>query len=135
MKYGHQDKFEKHETPVGGWSAMAHEKQSGLYDAHRIPENEFAGLMETLPHQFPPMSEMEREADWLLFQQKMDSAGLTVREQIVVDAIVFGGHSLTQAADHLARCEGRGKSVSKTEVARVRDRGYAKLRAVFKEEE
>lgn len=135
MKYGYLDKFEKHETPVGQWSARAHEKQAGLYDAHRVYDNEYAALMETLPHETPNMSADEREADWLVFQQKLESANLTERETIIIDAIVYGGQSLTQAAAHLARCEGRNKTVSKTEVARIRDRAIRKLRTVFTLEE
>jgi len=135
VKYGYQDKFEKHETPVGQWSARAHEPKENLYATHRQPEDEYAALMETLPHQQPPMSADEREADWFLFQQKIESAGLTSRETIIIDAIVYAGMSLTQAADHLARCEGTNHPVSKTEIARIRDRGLVKLRKVFKEEQ
>lgn len=131
MKYGYRDKFEKHETPVSDWSARSHRPQSNLWSPHRVPENMFAAIMETLPHENPGMTEDERDSDWQLFQQKLDSAGLTVREQIVLDSMVFGGMSLTQTAAHLARCEGRNKTVSKTEVARIRDRAYSKLRLVF----
>lgn len=135
MRYGYLDKFEKHETPVGEWSAKAHRKQAGPYDTHRVHDNQYSALMETLPHETPPMSGDEREADWLLFEQKVVAANLSERETIIFDAIVYGGQSLTEAADHLARCEGKNKAVSKTEVARIRDRAINKLRAVFTLEE
>ena len=135
MRFGYLDKFEKHETPVGEWSTRAHVPQHGIYRTHRQPVNDFQALMETVPYQSEPMTEEERESDWSGFQQKLDAAGLTERESIVLDSIVFGGMSLTQAGDHLARCEGKNRAVSKTEIARIRDRAFEKLRTVFKEEQ
>ena len=104
-----------------------------LYGPHLVPENEYQALMECDFGEDPKMSATEREADWALFQQKLESAGLTEREMIVVDCVVFGQMSLSKAGEVLARSEGTNKPYSRQHIYRIRNSAYAKLRAVFEQ--
>lgn len=104
------------------------------YADHHVPENEYQALMEAAPLAPIQMTEGEREADWLLFQEKLDAAHLSEREQVVLDSVVFGGMTLTDTADLLARMEGKNEAMSKTSIARIRDRAFSKLRKVFENE-
>lgn len=131
MKFGYQSKFDRMETSVGDFHQGVHQKNRQLYAPHRPPENEFQALMEAMPLDDVPMTEQEREADWLLFEDKIQAAGLTEREALVVHCVVFGGMSLTQAAIVVAQAEGLSKAPPKMTISRVRDRAFVKLRNVF----
>ena len=90
--------------------------------------------MEAAPLQDVPMTEQEREQDWAGFQQKLDEANLTEREEIVISCVVLGGMSLAQTARIIGEVEGK-KPPSKMSVMRIRDRAYSKLRSVFERTE
>lgn len=90
--------------------------------------------MEVSVGETEPMDETEREADWLGLQHLVDLAGLSEREQIVIDCIVFGGMSLTETADYVARAESTNRPLSKMHIARIRDAALQKLRHMFIEE-
>lgn len=131
MKYGYLDKFERHERTVGAFHTHLHTPDRQLYTTHRAPENEYQALMETLPGEDTPMTVEEREADWAIFQARIEQAGLTDRETLVVNCIVYGGMSLTQCATVVAQAEGRNKVPDKMSISRCRDKAFAKLRAEF----
>lgn len=103
----------------------------GMYDAHRVPANEYQALMEADAHHDPAQTEEEAEAAWLFLQERIDSCGLTDKERVVVDCVVFGGMSLAETGDYLAREVGQNKSFSKQHVWRLRNSAYEKLRSVF----
>lgn len=130
MKFGYKDSYDRNETQFSDF----HENISTiaeLWKPHQVPVNEYQALMETRPGEHPTMTEQEREADWTIFQQKIEAANLTERETIVINCIVFGGMSLTQTGIVLAQAEGRNKAFDKMTVSRCRDSGYRKLRTVF----
>lgn len=131
MKFGYLDKFERHERAVGEFHNHLHVPDKQLYATHRLPENDYQALMETLPGENTVMTAEEREADWLLFQERILQAGLTERETLVVNCIVYGGMSLTQCATVVAQAEGRSRSPDKMSISRCRDRAFAKLRTEF----
>lgn len=133
MKFGQVDKFYRHETPIGEYHHGAEKPKAQLYKPHHVPENEYEALMVTLPGDHPEMSETEREQDWEMFQHKISKAGLTERETVVVNCMVFGGMSLSQTAIVIAQAEGLSKAPPKMSVSRWRDRAYQKLRNVFQE--
>lgn len=130
MKFGYKDSYDRQETQF----AEFHENISSiaeLWKQHQVPVNEYQALMGTLPGEHPPMTEQEREADWAIFQEKIELAGLTEREEIVVNCIVFGGMSLSETGTILAQAEGRNKAFDKMTVSRNRDSAYRKLREAF----
>lgn len=136
--YGaYKDSFDRNEYPsiIREMTVTKHSRHSApaqMYSAHKAPLNEFEALMEELPLvTVTRLTEAEREAEWLVFQQKLDGAGLDDRERLVVDCIVFGGMSLVETAQFLARDQGRNKPLSKMQISRIRDAAYAKLRGVF----
>ena len=134
MKFGYLDKFERHERAVGAFHTHLHAPDKQLYTPHRAPENDYQALMETLPGGDVPMTAEEREADWAIFQERIQRAGLTERETLVVNCIVYGGMSLTQCATVVAQAEGRSRAPDKMSISRARDRAYAKLRTEFGKE-
>lgn len=130
VKFGYKDSYDRQEVQF----AEFHENVSSiaeLWKQHQVPVNEYQALMETLPHEHPPMTEQERESDWELFNQKIVAANLTERETIVINCLVFGGMSLSQTGTVLAQAEGRNKAFDKMTVSRCRDSGYRKLQAAF----
>ena len=131
MKFGYKDSYDRNETQF----QQFHENYSfaEMWGHHKVPANEYQAMMETLPGEHPPMSEQEREADWAIFQQKIANAGLTERETIVINCIVFGGMSLAETGIVLAQAEGRNKAFDKMTISRNRDSGYRKLRQAFSE--
>lgn len=131
MKFGYLDKFERHERAVGAFHTHLHTPDKQLYTPHRAPENDYQALMETLPGEDAPMTAEEREADWAIFQERILRAGLTERETLVVNCIVYGGMSLTQCATVVAQAEGRSRSPDKMSISRCRDKAFAKLRTEF----
>lgn len=106
-------------------------EHGSLYGAHHTPETELEAMMEAVPLQDVPMSAEERESDWSEFQVKLDGAGLTDMERIVVNAMIFGGRSATETGLILAQAKGRNRVYSKTHVQRLQAAGYAKLRKAF----
>lgn len=133
MKWGYQAKWDRKETPIGDFLPSLQDPKRRMYREHRVPENMYQAMMETLPLEEIPMDEQEREADWEGFQQKLDRAGLTERERLVMECIVFGGMSLARTAVVVAQVEGLSKAPAKMMVSRWRDRAYHKLRLVFNE--
>jgi hypothetical protein len=131
MKYGYLDKFERHERTVGEFHTQLHDRERQLYKTHRQPENVYQALMETLPGEDVPMTDEEREQDWELFSQRVQNAGLTERETLVVNCIVYGGRSLTQTATIVAQAEGLSRAPDKMSMSRCRDRAFIKLRKAF----
>ncbi len=136
MRYGPKDTFNRHEYPSLIREILppgvAGTFPTQLWGEHRPPVNEYQALMEEVPLMGGTvMTEQEREADWLLFQQKLETAGLDEREQLVVDCIVFGGMSLVETAQYLARHQGRNVPLSKMSISRIRDAAFVKLREVF----
>ena len=146
--YGwYQAPHERHEYPSGlgyvpdgeqDWfSSGVRNKRTSLidnrplYGPHMVPINEYQALMECDFNEHPAMTEQEREADWLLFEEKISLAQLTDRERVVVDCIVFGNLSLTQTADYLARHESKNKPYHKQTIHNIRNVAFAKLRVVF----
>ena len=132
MKFGYKDSYDRNETQFSDF----HENISTiaeLWKPHHVPINDYQALMETKPGEHPAMTEQEREADWAIFQQKIEQAALTERETIVINCIVFGGMSLAQTGIVLAQAEGRNKAFDKMTVSRNRDSGYRKLREAFEE--
>lgn len=132
MKFGYKDSYDRQETQFSEF----HENVSSiaeLWRQHQVPVNEYQAIMETLPGEHPPMTEYERESDWVIFAQKIEEAGLTEREQTVINCLVFGGMSLSQTGIMLAQSEGRNKAFDKMTVSRNRDSGYRKLRQVFEQ--
>jgi len=134
MKFGYASKQDRFETPVGEFHPVVHGGRSQLYSPHRPPRDEYQALMEAAPLQDVPMTEQEREQDWAGFQQKLDEANLTEREEIVISCVVLGGMSLAQTARIIGEVEGK-KPPSKMSVMRIRDRAYSKLRSVFERTE
>ena len=102
-----------------------------LYGPHHVPENQYQAMMEADFGQEPAMSADEREADWLLFQSKIEAAGLTEKEAVVVDCVVFGQMSLSQAGEFLARHVGRNKSYTRPYIHHLRNQAFEKLRKAF----
>jgi len=135
MKFGYLDKFERHETPVGEYHPTVQGRRHQPYSDHRVPVNEYQALMEAAPCDDIVMTEQEREQDWEGFQQKLDAANLTTREQLTFDCIAFGGMSLSRTATVIAQVEHLSRAPSKMQVSRYRDRAYEKLRAVFTQKE
>ena len=103
------------------------------WDVHRAPANPYEALMSARVGEDPDDDQETLEARWAQFQMKLDQAGLTERERVVVDSMVFGGRSLSETADLLAISQSRGKAMTKTTIARIRDSAYAKLREALKE--
>ena len=103
------------------------------WDVHRPPSNMYEALMGCGVGEEPVESQDEAEERWAKFQVKLENAGLTERERVVVDSMVFGGRSLSETADLLAISQSKGKAMTKTTIARIRDSGYAKLREALKE--
>jgi hypothetical protein len=99
-----------------------------LYGPHNVPDNQYQALMECDFGEDPKMSSDEREADWLLFETKIANAGLSCKEAVVVDCVVFGQMSLSDAGDYLARAEGRNKSYTRQHIHYLRNKAFAKLR-------
>lgn len=121
----------RHERPMGiGFSMIGPSlsEDHGLWDAHKIPENEYQALMECDFGQEPEESLAEREAKWALFQQRIDAAGLTEKELLVVECVVFGETSLAEAGEYMARHYGINKGYSKQYIHRLRNSAFAKLR-------
>lgn len=135
MKFGYLDKFERHETPVGEYHPHIQGRKHQPYSDHRVPVNMYQALMEAAPYDDVPMTEQEREQDWEGFQQKLESANLTAREQLTFDCIAFGGMSLSKVAAVIAATEGLNRAPSKMQVSRYRDRAYDKLRTAFTQKE
>jgi DNA-directed RNA polymerase specialized sigma24 family protein len=103
------------------------------WDVHRAPSNEYEALMNCGVGQEPDESQEELEGKWAKFQVKLDTAGLTERERVVIDSMIFGGRSLSETADLLAISQGTNHPFTKTTIARIRDSGFAKLREALKE--
>lgn len=133
MKWGYQAKWDRKETPIGEFLPSLQDPERRMYQQHRPPENDFQAMMEALPLADIPMTAEEREADWLGFEAKLERAGLTPRERLVLDCIVFGGMSLARTAVVVAQAEGLSRAPAKMQVSRWRDRAYNKLRVVFSE--
>lgn len=133
MKFGTISKQDRFETPVADYHPVVHGRDRQLWSPHRPPVNEYQALMECLPHESPEMTEQEREQDWDGFQQKLDRAGLSERELLVLDCTVLGGMSLSRAAIIVAQYEGTMKVPSKMTIKRCRDRAVEKLREAFSE--
>jgi DNA-directed RNA polymerase specialized sigma subunit len=129
MKFGYRDSYDRNETQVGDFHDNISNRR--LWQEHRIPYNQYEAMMTTIPGQTEQMSEEEREQDWTIFQQKIESANLTERETIVVNCIVYGGMSLSQAATVVAQAEGSNKPPAKMVISRCRDKAFRKLRNVF----
>lgn len=129
MLYGPKDTFTRHE-----WPSLIREitVPQQMHGAHKAPINEYEALMEELPLvTVTRLTEAEREAEWLVFQEKLDAAGLDERERLVVDCIVFGGMSLVETAQFLARDQNKNRALSKMQISRIRDAAFTKLREVF----
>lgn len=132
MKFGYRDKHDRNEIPFSPTeSASFHDVTKHPWTPHRLPENEYQALMEAPPGTDIPMTEVEREADWELFQQKLDAAGLTEREWIVVNCVVFAGMSLSKTAIVVAQAEGLNKAPAKMMISRTRDKAIEKIRNTF----
>lgn len=134
MAYPYRERF-KHDAHE--WAAgLGYQEGTGpslvenrpLYGPHLVPENMYEALMTADFGQEPAMSSDEREADWLLFETKIKNAGLSDKEAIVVDCVVFGQMSLSDAGDYLARAEGRNKSYTRQHIHHLRNKAFAKLR-------
>ena len=106
-----------------------------LYGPHHVPENQYQAMMECDFGQDPAMSVDEREADWFLFETKIKAAGLTEREGIVVDCVVFGQTTLAEAGEYLARHEGRNEPFQRQYIHYLRNKAFDKLRKAFTDEE
>lgn len=104
-----------------------------LYGPHHVPENVYQAMMEADFGQEPKMSQDEREADWLLFETRINNAGLTDRERMVVDCIVFGQMSLAETGEYIARAEGVNVAFRKQRVFDLRNKAFEKLRKAFTE--
>ncbi len=102
-----------------------------LYGPHNVPINQYQAMMEADFGEEPKMSSDEREADWLLFETKIESAGLTELERLVVDCVVFGQMSLSEAGMYLARHMSRNKPYSRQHVHHLRNKAFDKLRKAF----
>lgn len=133
MKWGYQAKWDRKETPIGEFLPSLQDPKRRMYHQHRPPENDYQAMMEALPLADIPMTAEEHEADWEGFSQKLDKAGMTARERLVMECIVFGGMSLARTAIIIAQVEGLSKPPAKMMVSRWRDRAYKKLRIVFEE--
>ena len=105
-----------------------------LYGPHHVPENIYQAMMEADFGEEPKMSADEREADWLLFETRIANAGLTDRERLVVDCVVFGQMSLAETGQYVARAEGVNKAFSKQRVHHLRNKAFEKLRKAFTDE-
>lgn len=93
--------------------------------------NEYQAVMEADFLEEPKLSEAEAEDAWMVLQDKIDMAGLTEDERIVVDCVVFGGMSLAETGNYLARSHGVNVAVYKQKVHRIREKAFVKLRGVF----
>lgn len=102
-----------------------------LHGPHHVPENMYQAMMEADFGEEPKMSQDEREADWLLFETRIKNAGLTDRELLVVDCVVFGQMSLAATGEYMARAEGVNKAFSKQRVHHLRNKAFDKLRKAF----
>jgi hypothetical protein len=105
-----------------------------LYGPHKVPENMYQAMMEADFGQEPSMSSDEREADWLLFETRINAAGLTEREALVIDCVIFGQMTLAETGQYLARAEGVNKAFSRQRVHNIRNRAFDKLRKAFTDE-
>lgn len=132
MKFGYRDKYDRNEIPYSPTDTAGFQDPSKrLWRQHQIPDNEYQALMEAAPGADIPMTAEEREADWLVFQQKLENAELTEREWIVLNCVVFAGMSLSRTATIVAQAEGLGKAPAKMVIARCRDRALEKVRVSF----
>lgn len=126
-------KFRHHEWPAGlGYSSAPYGPSlvddRHLYQNHRIPENEYQALMEADFGEEPALSVDEREAQWAVIQERIAAANLTEEEMAVVDLVVFGQMSLSEAGFYMARWAGINKAYPKQRVHRIRNKAFAKLR-------
>ncbi|MFO0417804.1 MAG: hypothetical protein ACK53T_00235 [Planctomycetota bacterium] len=138
-KYNPQSMADRKEVPSGTGFHANEERISlaervGLYDTHHLPMNPYQALMEADCLEEPVLDQETAALLWEAFQEKIDGCGLTDRERVVVDCIVWGGMSLSQTGEYVARHEGVNKAFSKQHIQRIRDKAYEKLRAVFQEE-
>lgn len=134
MLWPEQGPHSRHERPMGlGFSmtgpSMVDDR--GLWDAHKVPDNEYQALMECDFGCEPEMSRAEREARWDLFQERIDAAGLTEKEMLVVECVVFGEASLAEAGAYMARHFGINRAYSKQYIHRLRNSAFAKLRVTM----
>lgn len=92
-----------------------------------VPETVYEAVMQADFMEEPKLSVEETEEATLAMQQMLEEI-LTPDELVVVEAIVFGGHTLEEAGMLLARSQGRSKSYVKGMAHKVRERAYEKIR-------
>lgn len=127
-----RDKQDRHETPSGvryekypvkGRTASLVENRP-LWGAHTRPVNQYQSLMEASPGCEPEVSEDEiNSCEWI--DIALDC--LDVKERAVIDLVVFGQMSLSEAGEWLGT-EFRGCPYSKQWVAKLRNRAIRKVR-------
>lgn len=133
----YRDRQDRHETPVGvKYNEPEERRYSGsiiddrpMHGFHQVPDNQYEALMVCPPGHEPKMDQDQAEliGEWL--NDFLDC--LTPKERSVIELVVIGQQSLSEAGMFLAREYGRGRSYSKALVAKYRDSGLQKLREKY----
>ena len=131
-----RDRQDRHETPSGvkynepseaKWSGSLVDKR-GLHEFHQVPDNQFEALMVCAPGEDPKFNQDEAEEVGTMIDTMLSI--LSPKERSVIELVVIGQQSLSEAGMLLAREYGRSRSYSKALVAKYRDSALVKLRNV-----
>lgn len=134
-----RDRQDRHETPSGvkynepaeaKWSGSLVDKR-GLHEFHQVPDNEFEALMVCAPGEDPKLDQDQAEGIGGMIESMLEI--LSPKERSVIELVVIGQQSLSEAGLLLAREYGRSRSYSKALVAKYRDSALEKLRKVSEE--
>lgn len=103
-----------------------------LWDDHRPPATDIEALMQPGAERVSQETLGER---WDDIQVKITAAGLTEKENAVIEYVVFGSMSLADAGRWLGlQFRENGKPYTKTMVSKLRDSALSKLKEVFENE-
>lgn len=118
VQVGHQGAAPDGDCEGHNSGGFANKQRPPVAGADPIPHNEYQAAMEALPHEEPVLSTEER----LPLREALEEglAELNERERYVIERLYHEQLSLRDAGAHL--------SLSKTQVARVRDQALEKLK-------
>ncbi len=132
-----RNKQDRHEYPSGTGYVPPSERgprtaslveNAPLWGPHNVPDDEYEALMVCAPWEEPQQSQEELDVERDL--QEMLLSELTPKERTVIELVVYGQMSLSQAGVMLGHECGR-LPYSKAGVAKLRDSALAKLRAAL----
>lgn len=99
-----------------------------LYGPHLVADNEYEALMQC-PPRVEPIPCLADVVDGAVMIEHFLSV-LAPKERSVIELVVFGQMSLSQAGTVLAREYGRNRAYSKTMVVKLRDSALQKMRSM-----